>query len=166
VVSYTPGLDLVISTSPTYSDLVFGGSILVASASVKPVGGGQPPLLFASVASSGLLELGAVWKFIGAGQPAQFALSEVAPSLALVGSGPSFLDVSGDCSSGADVLGKRLRCSFLVMLESGAPTYPSESKSVHRYSRKPKVGRMDELLLAEALAAINAPLLLCHLLGL
>jgi hypothetical protein len=44
------------------------------------------------------------------------------------------------------------------MLESGAPIYPLESKSVLRYSRKPKVSKMDELLLAEALAAINAPL--------
>ncbi len=33
-----------------------------------------------------------------------------------------------------------------------------ESKSVLRYSRKPKVGRLDEHLLAEALVAVNTPL--------
>jgi hypothetical protein len=44
------------------------------------------------------------------------------------------------------------------MLELGESIYPSQSKSVLRYSWKPKVGTMDELLLAGALAAISAPL--------
>jgi hypothetical protein len=89
-------MDHVVSAVPACFDVVVGRSILVAFALVRPVGGGQPPLLFESKASSRLLELGAVWKFAGAGQPAHFALPELALSSALVGSGPAFLDVSGD----------------------------------------------------------------------
>jgi hypothetical protein len=50
----------------------------------------------------------------------------------------------------ATALQVRMRYSPLAMSESGAPIYPSESKSVLRYSRKHKVGRLDEHLLAEA----------------
>jgi hypothetical protein len=112
----------------------------------------QPPLPSESEFCTRLPDLGSVWKL------GQFASPELAPSPTLIGSGPAFLDVSGDCSSGVDALGERLRCSLPVISESGAPIYPSESNSVFRYSWKPKVGRLDEHLLAEALAATNAPL--------
>jgi hypothetical protein len=58
----------------------------------------------------------------------------------------------------ADVSGERLCCSLPVMSESGAPIYPTESKLVLRNPWKPKVGRMDEHLLAEAFEAISVPL--------
>lgn len=57
-----------------------------------------------------------------------------------------------------DALGERLGYSLLVMSKSGAPIYLSESKSVLRYSRKHKVGRLDEHLLAKALVAFSAPM--------
>jgi hypothetical protein len=84
-------------------------------------------------------------------------LPKLAPSLALVGFGPAFLDILSDCSSGANVLGERLHYSLPVMSESGAPIYPSESKSVLRYSRNHKIGKLDEHLLAEAFSAPMAP---------
>jgi hypothetical protein len=109
------------------------------------------------MASSRLLELGAVRKSAKAGQHDQFALLKLAPSLALVGFGPAFLDILSDCSSGADALGERLHYSLPVMSESGAPIYPSQSKSVLRYSRNHKIGKLDEHLLAEAFSAPMAP---------
>jgi hypothetical protein len=54
-------------------------------------------------------------------------------------------------------LGERLCFSLLVISKSSVPIYPSESKSVLRYSRKHKVGRLDEHLLVEALEAFSAP---------
>jgi hypothetical protein len=56
----------------------------VASTSVRPVGG-DPPLPSSSEASSELLGLGAGWKSARASQNDQFALLELAPSLALDG---------------------------------------------------------------------------------
>jgi hypothetical protein len=60
------GLVLAIYISPAYSDLDVGAPMPIAFASVRPVGGGHP---FPSVskASSGLLELGVVWKSARAG---------------------------------------------------------------------------------------------------
>jgi len=43
------------------------------------------------------------------------------------------------------------------MLESGTPIYLSESKKLLRYSRKLKGAKMNENLIAEAVAAINIP---------
>jgi hypothetical protein len=80
--------------------------------------------------------------------------TELDPSSALIGCGRAFLYVPDDCSSGTDALGERLRCSLPMMSESRAPIYSSKSKSVFRYSRKPKVSKLDEHLLAEALAAV------------
>jgi len=63
-------------------------------------------------------------------------------------------------SLGAAVLGERLCLSLPIMAESGAPIYPSESKSVLRYHRKSKVGRnaqMDASLFDEAVTALSAP---------
>jgi hypothetical protein len=59
------------------------------------------------------------------GDPPLFPSSKMAPSPALFGFDPAL----GVCSSGADALGERLRYSLPVMSESGAPIYPSESKS-------------------------------------
>jgi hypothetical protein len=42
------------------------------------------------------------------------------------------------------------------MSEFGAPIYPSESKSVMRYSWKRKDAQLNKFLLAESLAAITA----------
>lgn len=77
----------------------------------------------------------------------------MAPSPALHGFGPA----PGVCFSEAAALGERLRFSLPVMADSGAPIYPSESKSVLKYSRKNKVGKMDKLLLEEALETFGAP---------
>jgi hypothetical protein len=77
--------------------------------------------------------------------------SEMAPAPAL------FVPALSVCSSGADALGERLCYSLPVMSESGAPIYPSESKSVLSYSRKNKVGKLDKHLLAETLETFNAP---------
>jgi hypothetical protein len=79
VVSSAPGLDLIVYAVPACFDLVVGESIPVASASIRPAGGGQPPLLFVSEANPELLELGVVWKFAGASQLAQFPLPELVP---------------------------------------------------------------------------------------
>jgi hypothetical protein len=76
--------------------------------------------------------------------------------LAIEGSFPVG-DSFGSTSSGAAALGERLRFSS----ESGAPIYPSESKSVLRYYRRSKVGRGDQLdasLIDEALMTISAPM--------
>jgi len=151
-VSSAVGLDLIVMRS----DLGIGGPVAAASASVRPADG-DPPLSSSSKASSELLELGAVWKSARASQHDQFALPELAPSPALVGFGPAFQDVPGDCSSSADALGERLRYSLPVMSESEAPIYSSESKSVLRYSLKHKVGKLDEHLLAEAFNASMDP---------
>jgi hypothetical protein len=43
-----------------------------------------------------------------------------------------------------------------VMSEFGTPIYPSESKSVMRYSRKRKDAHLNKFLLAESLVAIIA----------
>jgi hypothetical protein len=102
----------------------------LGSSSVKFDGRDHPPLPFVTEVDTGLPDLGSVWK------PGQFASLGLAPSLALVGSGPMFLGVSCDCYSGADALGERLRRSFPVMSD-GVLVYPSESKSVFRYSLKP-----------------------------
>jgi hypothetical protein len=71
----------------------------------------------------------------------------LAPSPALDGFGPA-PDV---CLSEAASLGERLRYSLPVMPEPGVPIYPSEPKSVLKYSRKKKVGKLDMHLLEEAL---------------
>jgi hypothetical protein len=87
------------------------------------------------------------------GDPPLSPSSEMAPSPALFGFDPAL----GDCSLGADALGERLRFSLPVMSESGAPIYPSESKSVLTYSRKNKVGKLDKHLLEEAFETFSAP---------
>jgi hypothetical protein len=87
------------------------------------------------------------------GDPPLLPSSEMAPSPTLFGFDPAL----GVCSSGADALGERLRYSLPVMSESGAPIYPSESKSLLSYSRKNKVGKLDKHLLAEALETFSAP---------
>lgn len=61
------------------------------------------------------------------------------------------------CLSEAAALGERLRFSLPVMSESGTPIYPSESKSVLKYSRKNKVGSMDKHLLEEAIETFGVP---------
>jgi hypothetical protein len=76
-----------------------------------------------------------------------------APSPALDGFGPA----PGACLSEAGALGERLRFSLPMISESGAPIYPSESKSVLKYSRKNKVDKMDKLLLEEALETFGVP---------
>jgi hypothetical protein len=88
------GLDLTVS--PMCLDLGVGGPMSAASTSVRLVDG-VLPLPSSSEASSGLLELGAIWKSARAGQHDQFALPELALSPGLVGFGPAFLDVLGDC---------------------------------------------------------------------
>jgi hypothetical protein len=85
------------------------------------------------------------------GDPPLSPSSEMAPSP------PLFVPALCVCSSGADALGERLRYSLPVMSESGAPIYPSESKSVLSYSRKNKVGKLDKHMLAEALETFSAP---------
>jgi hypothetical protein len=87
------------------------------------------------------------------GDPPLPPSSETAPSPALVGFDPAL----GDFSSGADALGERLCYSLPVMSESGTPIYPSESKSVLKFSRKNKVGKLDKHLLAEALETFSVP---------
>jgi hypothetical protein len=87
------------------------------------------------------------------GDPPLPPSSEMAPSSALVGFDPAL----GDCSSGANTLGERLHYLLHVMSEPGTPIYPSESKSVLKYSRKNKVGKLDKHLLAEALETFNVP---------
>lgn len=77
----------------------------------------------------------------------------VLPSPAVDGFGPA----PGVCLSEAAALVGRLRFSLPVMLESRAPIYPSESKSVLKYSQKNKVGKMDKLLLEEALETFGVP---------
>jgi hypothetical protein len=93
--SSTVGLDLVVLLMR--SDLGIGGLVPAASVSVRLVGG-DPLLSSSSEATSKLLELGAVWKSTRVGQHDQFALPELAPSLVLVGFGPTFLDVPSNCS--------------------------------------------------------------------
>jgi hypothetical protein len=90
----TVGLDHIVLDSPTCSDLNVSGAmpvstVIVASASVRPACGGQPPLLSAFEASFGLLDFCTVWKSAEAGLPASL---ELAPSPALVGCGPAFSD--------------------------------------------------------------------------
>jgi hypothetical protein len=75
------------------------------------------------------------------------------PSPAVDGFGPA----PGVCLSEAAALGERLRFSLPVMSKSRAPIYPSESKSVLKYSWKNKVGKMDKLLLEEALETFGVP---------
>jgi hypothetical protein len=75
------------------------------------------------------------------------------PSLALDGFGPA-LSV---CLSEAAALGERLRCSLPLMSESRAPIYLLESKSVLKYSQKNKVGKLDKLLVGEALETFGVP---------
>jgi len=63
-------------------------------------------------------------------------------------------------SSGAAALGAWLHSSCPVMLESGTPIYPSDSKQVHKYywkAKKGSVAQLDVSLLAEAVAAISVP---------
>jgi hypothetical protein len=95
----------------------------------------------------------ALMRSVLGGDPPLSPSSEMAPSPALVGFDPAL----GDCSLGADALGERLRYSLPMMSESGSPIYPSESKSVLKYSRKNKVGKLDKHLLAEALETFSIP---------
>jgi hypothetical protein len=72
----------------------------------------------------------------------------------------NFSEVGSDfgvSSLGAAALGERLRFSLSVMSESGAPIYPSESKSVMRYHRrlKAKTAQMDTSLFDEAVTALS-----------
>jgi hypothetical protein len=87
------------------------------------------------------------------GDPPFSPSSEMASSPALVGFDPAL----GNCSLGADALGERMRYSLPVMSEFGAPIYPSESKSMLKYSRKNMVGKLDKHLLAEALETFSIP---------
>jgi hypothetical protein len=54
-----------------------------------------------------------------------------------------------------DTLGERLCSSLLVMSNSSAPIYPSESKSVLKYSRRNKIDKLDKHLLAETLETFS-----------
>lgn len=110
---------------------------------VRSALGGVPPLSPSSEVYSGLLGMGAD----------QYILPEMAPSLAPVGMGPT----PGNCSLGVDALGERLRYSLPVMSESGVPIYPSESKSMLKYSRKNKIGKLDKHLLVETLETFSVP---------
>jgi hypothetical protein len=47
--------------------------------------------------------------------------------------------------------------SLSVMSESEMPIYPSEFKKLPRYYRKLKGAKINENLIAEAVAAINVP---------
>jgi hypothetical protein len=110
---------------------------------VRSALGGVPPLSPSSEVYSKLLGMGAD----------QYVLPEMAPSLAPVGMGP----IPGNCSSGVDALGERLRYSLPVMSELGVPIYLSESKSVLKYSRKNEIGKLDKHLLAETLETFSVP---------
>jgi hypothetical protein len=59
---------------------------------------------------------------------------------------------------GAAALGERVRFFLSVMSESGAPIYPSESKSVLRYHRrsKAKSTKMDCSLFDEGVTTLSA----------
>jgi len=63
-------------------------------------------------------------------------------------------------SLGADALGERIRLSLPVMTDSGAPIYPSETKSVMRYQRKSKAkaSKLDISLIEEAVTALSSPM--------
>jgi hypothetical protein len=125
----------------------------VISAAPEQSAVGCIPTLSAAELSSGSL----VRSALGEG-PILPSSSEVycdllAPSPALDGFGLA----PGVCLLEAAALGERLRFSLPVMSESGAPIYPSESKSVLKYSRKNKVGKLDKLLLEEALETLGVP---------
>jgi hypothetical protein len=66
-------------------------------------------------------------------------------------------------SLGAVALGERIRLSLPVMADSGAPIYPSETKSVMRYQRKSKakVSKLDISLIDEAVTALSSPMTQC-----
>jgi hypothetical protein len=66
-------------------------------------------------------------------------------------------------SLGADALGERIRLSLPVMADSGAPIYPSETKSVMRYQRKSKAkaSKLDISLIDEAVTALSSPMMQC-----
>jgi hypothetical protein len=132
----------LLGSFSAFSSFLSGVAVLgvrpAVSALVRSALGGDPPLPPSSAANSGLLGLSA-------------------PSPALVGFGPALLDVSGDCPSGTDVLGERLRYSLPVMSESGALIYLLESKSVLRYSWKHKVGKLNKHMLLEALKTFGDP---------
>jgi len=66
-------------------------------------------------------------------------------------------------SLGADALGERIRLSLPVMADSGAPIYPSETKSVMRYQRKSKAkaSKLDISLIDEAVTALSSPMTQC-----
>jgi len=66
-------------------------------------------------------------------------------------------------SLGADALGERFRLSLPVMVDSGAPIYPSETKSVMRYQRKSKAkaSKLDISLIDEAVTALSSPMTQC-----
>jgi hypothetical protein len=66
-------------------------------------------------------------------------------------------------SLGADALGERIRLSLPVMADSGAPIYPSDTKSVMRYQRKSKAkaSKLDISLIDEAVTALSSPMMQC-----
>jgi hypothetical protein len=82
--------------------------------------------------------------------PPETVLSQAIPS-------QSWKDVSGSTSSKAAKLGDRLCFSLPMMSESETPIYPSDSKKLLRYSQKLKDAKMNENLIAEAVAALNVP---------
>jgi hypothetical protein len=125
---------------------------MIATAPEQSNVGCSPTLSAAELSSASLV------RFALSEDPLLPSSSEVycdlpAPSPALDGFGPA----PGICLSEAATLGERLCFSVPVMSESGAPIYPSESKSVLKYSRKNKVGKMDKLLLEEALETFGVP---------
>jgi len=76
---------------------------------------------------------------------------------------PEFSKVGSDfrvSSLGVIVLGDRLRFSLPIMSESGAPIYPSNSKSVLRYHWRSKANtaKMDTSLFDEGHIALSAPM--------
>jgi len=60
-------------------------------------------------------------------------------------------------------LGERIRLSLPVMADSGAPIYPSETKSVMRYQRKSKAkaSKLDISLIDEAVTALSSSMTQC-----
>jgi hypothetical protein len=94
-----------------------------------------PPLFSLAMLSQGLGLLAPALDVVHDSFSQQASSGQVkVPQPRKIGYGSAFPSVS----SGAVELGERLRLSLPMMSESGAPIYPSKSKSTMRYSRKRK----------------------------
>jgi hypothetical protein len=157
-------------SSPVSPDSASGASDLAGSLSkpseVSTISGPEPSSLVPPLSSPELMsqDLGSlapdlvyVRDFSGVLCSSQQASPAVALGQAKVpqawkaGCGSAFPGVSSE----AEELGELLRLSLPMMSESRASIYPSESKSLIRYSRKRKDAQLNKFLLAESLAAIT-----------